>query len=49
MAALYKVVLGLSGEEKEQCIREGITQAKRFSWETTARATLAAYQRALSY
>lgn len=49
VAALYKVVLGLSGEEREQCIREGITQAKRFSWETTARATLAAYQRALSY
>jgi glycosyltransferase involved in cell wall biosynthesis len=45
--ALYTIVFELEGEEREELVQAGLTQARRFTWEGTARATLAAYERAL--
>ncbi len=45
--ALYRGVFGVDGVDRAQLVRLGLEQAARFSWEATARATLAAYERAL--
>ncbi|MDG2303876.1 MAG: glycosyltransferase family 1 protein [Candidatus Binatia bacterium] len=46
--ALYTVAFELQGDEREELVQCGWDQADRFTWEGTARATLAAYERALA-
>ena len=46
--ALYKLAFELVGGEREEQVQRGADQAARFPWEGTARATLAAYERALA-
>lgn len=45
--ALYRVAFEFRGGEREKLVHRGLAQARRFTWEGTARATLAAYERAL--
>jgi len=45
--ALYRVAFELHGDERRELVQCGLAQARRFTWEGTARATLAAYERAL--
>jgi glycosyltransferase involved in cell wall biosynthesis len=44
---LYRVAFELKGEQRQRLIEQGRARARSFSWERAARATLAAYQRAL--
>ncbi len=46
--ALYTVAFELQGGERDELVQRGADQAARFPWEGTARATLAAYERALA-
>jgi len=46
--ALYTVAFELQGDERDEFVQRGLAQARRFTWESTARATLAAYERALA-
>lgn len=46
--ALYTVAFELDGGEREELVQCGWDQASHFTWESTARATLAAYERALA-
>lgn len=46
--ALYTVAVELRGDQRDDFVRRGVDQAARFSWEGTARSTLAAYERALA-
>lgn len=46
--ALYTVAFELEGGEREELVQRGLARASRFTWEGTARATLAAYERALA-
>lgn len=43
-----KYVLSLPSSEKEKFIRKGLAQAKRYSWEKTARETLRVYENSSS-
>lgn len=45
--ALYTVAFELQGAERAELVQSGWDQASQFTWEGTARATLAAYERAL--
>lgn len=47
-AALYRIAFEIDPEERESLIRRGRSRARLFSWERTARETLAAYERALA-
>jgi glycosyltransferase involved in cell wall biosynthesis len=46
--ALYTVAVELEGGDRAGLIQRGLAQARKFSWDATARATLAAYERALT-
>ncbi len=46
--ALYTVAFELQGAERRELVQCGWDQADRFTWESTARATLAAYERAFA-
>jgi glycosyltransferase involved in cell wall biosynthesis len=43
-----KYVLSLSPLEKEKFIKKGLAQAKKYSWEKTARETLRVYENSSS-
>jgi glycosyltransferase involved in cell wall biosynthesis len=47
-AALYRIAFEIDPEERESLVRRGRSRARLFSWERTARETLAAYDRALA-
>ncbi|MBM4266892.1 MAG: glycosyltransferase family 4 protein [Deltaproteobacteria bacterium] len=46
--ALYTVAVELEGGDRAGLIQRGLAQSRKFSWDATARATLAAYERALT-
>jgi glycosyltransferase involved in cell wall biosynthesis len=47
IAAAIETLLALDGAELERVRARGIARAQEFTWERTARATLASYARAL--
>lgn len=46
--ALYTVAFELQGGERDEVVQSGWEHASQFTWESTARSTLAAYERALA-
>jgi hypothetical protein len=45
--ALYRMAFEIQRTEREGLIQRGLTRARQFPWDRSARATCAAYEQAL--